>query len=211
MKKLNVLLIVLVLSLSVTAQSFESVMLKNVQKLEQKSEKVDLLELSNSFGQIAEGNPGKYEANYYQALSLVFYAFNEREAKNKEHQLLEAEKIINQLIKDEPQVAENYILKAMCFQAMIQVDPMKRGYAYSQKAEGQLEKAQALDAKNPRYFFLKGQNVFYTPEQYGGGKLKAKPFFKQAEKLFKKSKKQEVLSPTWGEQTNARQLKACQK
>lgn len=209
MKKLSLILIAVVMALVGTAQDFESEMLKQNQKLEQKNEPVDLLMQAAEYDKLGAEFPLRFEAKYYEGLSIVFYAFEEKRIDEKEKQLLKASKIINTAISHNPKQAELYILQAMCFQAMIQVDPIKRGYEYSQKAEKSLAKAFALDGQNPRYFFLKGQNVFYTPEEYGGGKVKAKPFFEKAAKLFNNSKRKQSLDPVWGKETNQKQLEAC--
>jgi len=209
MKKLSLLLFAVLIGLIGAAQDFEKQMLKQNQKLKQKNEAVDLLKHAAVYEEIGTQFPERFEAKYYEALSLVFYAFDEKRVDVKEKQLQKASKVIKSALSQNSENAELYILQAMCFQAMIQSDPVKRGYEYSQKAEKSLAKAFALDTKNPRYFFLKGQNVFYTPEQYGGGKAKAKPFFEKAEKLYKKTKMANDLDPSWGKETNLKQLKAC--
>jgi len=211
MKKLSLLMMVLMVSLLSMAQvsNYETEMFKTLEQFRQKEVKVDFLKLSDAFNLIAISNPKKHEVKYYEALCLVFNSFKEKDNKLKDIQLDKANLIIDKAIGLEVSDAELYILKALLFQMKINIDPRKRGYEYSQKAEKQLSKAFELDDNNPRYYFLKGQNVFFTPKQYGGGKEKAKPYFEKAKELFTKEKPESVLSPIWGRDTNLAQLKAC--
>ena len=213
MKKISVVLVSMMISLVAWTQNgnFEAEMLKRTQQIESTHKTVDYLKLSKEFETLAKANPKQFEALYYQALCLVFNSFEETDKKQKDPQLDQAIKLLDKALLIKPQNAELYILKALDYQMKIDIDPMNRGYEFSQKAEQQLAKAFALDPKNPRYFFLKGQNLFYTPEQYGGGKLKAKPYFEKAAKWYKKSKKNNPLDPTWGQETNAIQLNNCKK
>ncbi len=209
MKKLSLLLVVIMISIIGMAQDFESKMLENTQKIEQKLQPVDFLKLSSEFETLAIEYPKRFEAKYYQALCLIFNSFDEKDKIKKDVQLDNAEKLLITAEKQNPQNAELYLLHTLCYQMKIDVDPQKRGYEFSRKASLEMDKAVKIDSENPRYYFLKGQNVFYTPEQYGGGKEKAKPYFEKAEKLYKKAKRENVLDPVWGKDTNAKQLKAC--
>ena len=211
MKKLSLLIAGAMMSLMGLAQDFESKLLSSIQQIEQNAEKVEWLKLSTEFETLANENPKRYEAKYYQAFCLIQNAYEIKDNKQKDEQLNNAESLINKASEQKKNNAELYILKALCYQMMIDVDPQKRAYLYSQKAAKELAKAEEIDKKNPRYYFLKGQNVFYTPEQFGGGKAKAKPYFENAEKLFKSQKRKNKLNPIWGERTNAQQLEACKK
>jgi len=213
MKKLSLLFMAILLSVLGMAQdsNFEQEMLKRIQQIRQTENKVNLLNLSKEFESLGNRNPSRYEAKYYQALCLVFYSFEEKDKTQKDIQLDKAELIIDKILKTNKKDDELYILKALCYQMKIDIDPVKRGYEFSQKAAKELQKAFRLNEKNPRYYFLQGQNIYYTPVKYGGGKEKAKPYFEKAQKLFKTQKPNTVLSATWGEGTNAMQLKICNK
>ncbi len=209
MKKISLMLGILIMSIIAVAQDFETQMLDKTKKIEQDSISIDLLKLSTEFETLAINKPDRFEAKYYQALCLVFNSFGEKDKIQKDAQLDKAERVLIEAEEQSPQNAELYLLHALCYQMKIDVDPQKRGYEFSGKANQELEKAFKIDSKNPRYYFLKGQNIFYTPIQYGGGKKKAKPYFEKAAKLFKKFKRKNVLDPIWGKKTNAQQLEAC--
>ncbi len=61
-----------------------------------------------------------------------------------------------------------------------------------------IEKAKALDPKNPRPIYLEGQAKFYTPEAFGGGKTVAKPILEKALAMFDTFKAETELHPGWG-------------
>jgi hypothetical protein len=209
MKKVNVLIVAVLISLMSWAQSFEQIMTEKVHLLEQKTEKVNLVKLADDFGAISKKYKKEESAKYYQSLCLVFAVFEEKDAKQKDAILSQAEKLIDKGISQYVENAEWYILKALMYQAAIMVNPTERGYLYSQNAEVCLVEANKLEKENPRYYFLKGQNVYFTPEQYGGGKAKAKPLFEKAAILFEKENTTSALDVKWGRDTNAKQLEAC--
>jgi hypothetical protein len=66
-----------------------------------------------------------------------------------------------------------------------------------------------LDPNNPRLYYLEGAGIFGTPEQYGGGKAKAKPVLEKAVALFK-SEQHKPLHPHWGQKQAEDMLAQCQ-
>ena len=68
------------------------------------------------------------------------------------------------------------------------VDPQSRWMSYGKEAGDALTKGMQLDPNNPRVYYLQGMSLFNTPEQFGGGKDKAKPLFEKAVELYKAAK-----------------------
>ena len=66
-----------------------------------------------------------------------------------------------------------------------------------------------LNPNNPRLYYLQGAGIFGTPEQFGGGKEKAKPVFEKAVALFK-SGNVKALYPRWGQKQAEDMLAQCQ-
>jgi len=52
-------------------------------------------------------------------------------------------------------------------------------------------------------------SIFGTPEQFGGGKAKAKPIFEKAIALFK-AESPKPLYPHWGQKQAEEKLAECQ-
>ena len=93
----------------------------------------------------------------------------------------------------------------------ISVDPQNRGQKLGMKSGMLLGKAMQLDPENPRAYFLKGQGLVYTPEQFGGGKDKAIPVLETAVEKFKKFKPASSIMPNWGEAKCKAALEECKK
>lgn len=56
-----------------------------------------------------------------------------------------------------------------------------------------------LHPNNPRVYVLQAEDLYFTPEQYGGDKKKAKETFLKAKELFKTNKPKTAIDPNWGE------------
>jgi hypothetical protein len=89
------------------------------------------------------------------------------------------------------------------------VDPQSRWQSYGMEASAALQTGMQLDPTNPRLYYLQGMSVFGTPEQFGGGKDKAKPIFQKAVDLFK-TFKIKPLYPDWGMKEAENMLAKCQ-
>jgi len=72
-----------------------------------------------------------------------------------------------------------------------------------------LQKGITLNANNPRLYYLQGMSLFNTPEQFGGGKAKAKPVLEKAVSLFK-TEPVKPLYPQWGDKEAINTLAQCQ-
>lgn len=90
------------------------------------------------------------------------------------------------------------MLQAFLFLARIQAYPMERGMEYSMKANASLEKAVSLNPENPRSYYLRGTTLYFTPEQYGGGKEAAMPLLMQAKEKFAQFVPPSEFWPRWG-------------
>ena len=89
------------------------------------------------------------------------------------------------------------------------VDPMQRWQQYGSESTGNMEAAMKQDPANPRPYFLKGQGLRYTPEQFGGGCATAKVEFTTAMEKFEAFKPATVLSPNWGKEATQQMLAGC--
>ena len=104
-----------------------------------------------------------------------------------------------------PNESEILALKGQISYMQMAIDPSGRYQIYIPQAKGELDSAASLNPANPRVDFINGQQLYYTPEQYGGGKAAARPILQQAVNKFKTLKPATDLSPAWGE-TQAKTL-----
>ena len=113
------------------------------------------------------------------------------------------------LTTDNVAKSEILTLRNMAATQQMMVDPQSRYMSYGQQAAAYLQQAMNLNANNPRLYYLQGMSVFNTPEQFGGGKTKAKPIFEKAVELYK-AEQQKPLHPHWGDKEAAQMLAQCQ-
>ena len=90
------------------------------------------------------------------------------------------------------------VLKAYQSQIHLAADPMNRWQADGEKFQGFLQSAKSINAENPRIYYLEGSSLFFTPEEYGGGKKVAKPMLEKAQQKFSAFKPETAIHPDWG-------------
>lgn len=105
--------------------------------------------------------------------------------------------------------AEIYALRNMAATQQMVVDPQSRWMSYGQEAADALKKGMEIDPNNPRLYYLQGMSVLNTPEQFGGGKEKAKPILQKAVDLYK-AEQPKPMYPHWGQKQAEDALAQCQ-
>ena len=94
--------------------------------------------------------------------------------------------------------AEIQLLQKMIYSLKMMVNPMERYMTFGMKATEQINSAEKLDPNNPRIALIKAEDVYFTPEQYGGSQKKGIELFKQALEKFGSYKPKTDLDPNWG-------------
>jgi hypothetical protein len=69
---------------------------------------------------------------------------------------------------------------------------------YGPEADYNFKKAIELDSLNPRPEYLIGTGLFYTPEQFGGGPVTAKPVLEKSLEKYNQFVPENDLMPSWG-------------
>lgn len=212
MKKTIILLAVLISQTAVFAQSakYESAMRTNVAMLDTVKSASAYQSLANTFGRIADAEKTQWMPYYYSAYCLVTANFISQPDKSKIDPICDqADLLVKKADSLSPDNSEIYCLKSMISTNRISVDPMSRGMQYGMASSQFLNNGQKADSTNPRVFMLQGASLFYTPEQYGGSKEKAKVLFLKAESLFGSFKPNPDYAPHWGEDFNKQLLAQC--
>ena len=191
-----------------SADNYAEVMGANIEKLNQSHDANELIEIANAFDRIAQKETDKWLPFYYSAYANVSVLFFNREvsAEEKNAVLDKAQEKLDHSIKLNPTESENFVLQGLIYQMRI-TDP-SQGYKYSTLSNAALAKAETMNPKNPRVYYMKATNIFYTPAEYGGGKELAKPLFEKANQLFE-VKPDNNLMPTWGSSHNKMMLEQC--
>jgi hypothetical protein len=212
MKKiLSILLLASITTLTFAqSEKYTNAMKKNIAELETAMQKGGMPDLANNFERIADAEKTQWLPYYYAAYCTVMNAFMEQDKSKTDGIADKAE----QLIKKAEDVAggensETCVIKSMIASAHMMVDPQSRYMQYGQTAGLNITKAKAMDPNNPRPVYLEGQSKFYTPEQFGGGKMPAKELFTKALEMFDKFQPASDLHPTWGKSSTNYFLAQC--
>ena len=186
---------------------YTQVMQKNITLLDSTKSIDDLQSLAGTFDRIGDAEKTKWLPYYYAALAQTWVGWNPA-VKDKD---ANAAKIKAYLDKAEAieKNAETYIVENMIATQQMLMDPQNRWMSYGKDAATALQKGMQVDPNNPRLYYLQGMSLFGTPEQYGGGKAKAKPLFEKSVALYK-SAQPKPLDPKWGESEAEKMLAQCQ-
>jgi len=159
-----------------------------------------LQEIYNSFERIGAANPKEWLPLYYQAFCEIMLGMKQSENSKKDEFYDKAELLISKADSLQPNNSEIYVMKSFVTSMKLSVDPQNRGQQLGMKSGALLSRALQLDPENPRVYFLKGQGLLYTPEQWGGGKPKARPVLETAIEKYSKFKPASSIAPHWGEE-----------
>ena len=208
MKKIIFSLLMLT-SVTVMAQSdkYEAAMKKSIAALDSAKTVMDYQSAAASFERIGDAEKTQWLPFYYAGLAYSTIGWMDQSLDKDEN----ATKIKALCDKAEAieKNSEIYALLNMAATQQMVVDPQNRWMTYGQEAATALEKGMALDPKNPRLYYLQGMSVFNTPEQYGGGKEKAKPILQKAVDLYN-AEQPKPLYPKWGKEQAEKALAQCE-
>jgi hypothetical protein len=212
MKKVIFVSALLFLSFCAFSQTdkYVAAMKKNIAAIDSSFKNpANLLTLANNFERIASAEKNQWLAYYYAAFCQVNYGFMEQD-KDKLDAI--ADKATDYITKADslmPNNSEISCIKSMIASCHMMVNPMVRWQEYGQESGENMDKAMQQDPANPRPYFLKGQGLKYTPEQFGGGCKTAKPELQTALDKFNAFKPASDLHPTWGKERVEMLLKDC--
>ena len=193
------------------SDKYVATMQKNIALFDSAKTAEDFTKLANTFERIGDAEKTQWLPYYYAGLALTTSgwtpAVTDKDANAARINSLsdKAESIAT----SDADKAEILTLKNMSATQQMIVDPQNRWMTYGQAAGQALEKALKLDPTNPRLYYLQGMSLFGTPEQFGGGKAKAKPVFEKAVQLYKEQKPKE-LYPRWGQKQAEDMIAQCQ-
>ena len=183
--------------------AYEKAMLPKVQMIEMpKANLDDYTAQANDFARIGDKEKTLWQPYYYAALSIIKKG-RELMQKNQVAQLddvaKEAQNYIDKAEALSPNNAEIFLLKKMNHGLKMMVNPMERWQTEGQAAQVALNEAQKLDPENPRITILEAEDLYFTPEQFGGNKQKGIELFKKALEQFKTYKVKSSVDPNWGQ------------
>jgi hypothetical protein len=213
--KLNVMkkIILLVFTVAVFvfssgAADYKEVMAGNIQKMYQARTLDELTGLANQFDRISQVEKTEWLPGYYAAycyVSVLFFAELSNEDKQKYLDMAQAN--IDNILLRAKNESEIYTLQALIYQ--LRITDASLGYKFSTKSNEALAIAEKLNPENPRVYYLKGSNTFYTPKSFGGGPENAKLLLEKAAKMFASQTVENKLLPSWGSEHTNQLLSQC--
>ncbi len=211
MKKSILILVLALTSIFTFAQNekYVSMMEKTVAEMEAAKTAEDYQKAANVFERISNAEGKEWLPAYYNALcnvNLASLAMRGGESDKIVPFVDKAQTALDQCIALVPNESEVFALQGFIYTSRIWADPMNGGATFSPMAHKAFGQAIALDAKNPRAYYLRGQLVFYTPEFWGGGPKNAHKDLAAAAELFKSFEPNSSIHPNWGIGGNAYHL-----
>jgi hypothetical protein len=202
-----------IIAITANAQSekFASAMKTNLSKFDSAKTLGDYESIAAAFTRIGDAEKTQWLPYYWAGVAISTAGWVDQKA---DKDVLGARIIVladkaEALTTDNANKAEILVLRNMAATQQMLVDPQARYMSYGQQAAGYLQKGMTLNPNNPRLYYLQGMSIFNTPEQFGGGKAKAKPIFEKAVELYKTEPVKD-LYPHWGDKEAAQMLAQCQ-
>lgn len=191
---------------------YQAAMLPLVIQIDTTKGELENLTLANSFARIANVEKTNWLPYYYAAYCTALEAIGPAEDSKVDLLCDQAEKYLEQADMLSPKNSEVYCLKSLISLSRIRVNQMARGMMGLMQAQSALETANGYDDKNPRVYFMMGQQAFNTPEAFGGSKEKALQCFEKTLTLLDAQKEREkTIDVHWGRDTTVKMIAACQK
>ena len=192
----------LLATVSIFAQTtFDKIMTEKIAKIDQSKTPEDFTALSNDFTRIGDKEKTQWLPYYYAAHTSIEKGRNLM-MTGKMDQLdaiaTEAQTALDKAAELSKDNAEILILQKMIHGLKMMVDPQARFMSEGMLGAEALSKAAKLDPENPRITLLKAEDVYYTPEQYGGSKAKGLELFQKAKDQFVAYQPKTALHPNWG-------------
>jgi hypothetical protein len=190
-------------SLTAFAQSgYEKIMSEKITKIETCKTAEDFQTLANDFERIGSKESGKWLPSYYTAFSYI----QKGRVMMREGKTQDLDEVANQAEKHLATAqnlagadnAEIHLLRKMAYSLRMMVNPQQRYMTDGMKADEELKVAEKLDPNNPRIALIKAEDIYFTPEQYGGSKTKGIEMFKKTVEQYNSYKPKTSMDPNWG-------------
>ncbi len=192
-----------------TSQKFAAGMKKGLEQLGAAAASADFMQASNYFERIAQAEPSQWLPAYYASYSSLVAGLTNNDKALKDQYFDRALKKVEEADAISKNNSEIYLLKGYIQFMKMSVDPQARLDLMGQAA-ATIETARTMNPENPRVYLIRGQNTFYMPEAFGGGKAKAKPLLEMAVAKFKAVAATGALEPSWGAGQASSLLEKCQ-
>ena len=211
MKQLFFILLSIVIVSQGIAQSekFTKAMTNTIATFDSAKTADDMLASSAAFERIGDAEKTQWLPYYYASLSQVLYAFMKNDMSQADAYANKADELLKKADALQPKNSEISCVKSMIATLHMLVNPQNRWQEYGPVIQTELDNAKKQDPANPRPYYLQGQNLRNTPEQFGGGCNTAKPVLEEALKKYESFKPASAIAPNWGKMQVEKTLATC--
>lgn len=203
MKKLFLTTLLMIAVSSFAQTSFEKVMNEKISKIAAAQTTEDLTAISNDFVRIGDKEKTQWLPYYYAAHATIEKGrklMRTGQVAELDAIAADAQKNVDKAMEISKDNAELLILQKMIHSLKMMVDPQARFMSEGMLAADALSKAAKLEPENPRISLLKGEDTYFTPEQFGGSKTEGLALLQKSVDQFKVYKPKTALDPTWGKE-----------
>lgn len=211
LKKLKYLFIFFPLILSAQDDRYLSGMKKGLALIDSAKSSDDFIMAGNFFERIALAEKKYWLPYYYASYSYNLAGILGKEKDLKDSYYDKALSWLDSCQKLNPDSSEILCLKGYITLMKISINPMSRGRKLGPEGAKLLDEAKHIKPSNPRPYFVHGQNTFYTPAMFGGGKDKALPLLESAIENYKTFVPESEIHPNWGKQRAEFLIGECKK
>jgi len=169
----------------------------------------NLLNVAARFERIADKEKSQWLPYYWAGYCQVVYTYLIQDKSTIDPLADKAELLLKKADSLQPNNSEISCVFSMLATARMLVDPMTRYATYGTMSDNYLSKAILQNPENPRPYYLRGQGLRYTPEQFGGGCKAAINLLKEADEKFKAFKPASDIDPNWGEEQTRKLISDC--
>lgn len=182
-------------------KTYEQLMQENLALFPNSKSGEDFERLYQSFIKIGDKEKKRWLPYYYASYAKVLHGKNlVKEGKGGEELMTTADVAQKALKKSMAlsENAENWILQKLIYQLEFYEKPVTEYQKGGAMALQALSLAEKLDSRNPRVALLKSEDLYFSPKNKGGDKVKGLEFYKKTTKLFNSYKSKVRFYPTWG-------------
>ena len=185
---------------------YTEAMQKNIAALDSVRTKEGYQQLANTFERIANAERTEWHPYYYAGYALVMQGYAEQDITKLDPILDKADEVLAMAASLQANHSEITNVQAMVLQGRMRVD-MSRAMTLGPKASEMLQKALGQQPSgNPRVMMNLAQNMYYTPEPFGGSKTKGLELMQKALAQYDSFQPATPLDPNWGKAYVARVL-----
>lgn len=192
---------------------YTKAMEKAVTALNEAQDVESLMAAQNAFERLAGAEKEEWLPLYYQAYAHMMAGIKMMEKgqlKDCIAHVKNADEHVQKAIEIAPKESELFALQAFILQGYIWENPQTNGAQYTPLIMQAVETAIGLNPKNPRGFYIKGQQLYHMPAFIGGGPDAAKPFLEKAMEKYEAFEPASAVHPSWGKEMAEELLKQIQ-